>query len=1203
MELFFKDLSYQANLADVQHVFAQVLHSPQYLLSSRQPWNFSVRLFPPKAYQPGKNHGGCGIVTLPQKSLGQLLLLDPNPLYVKGRKIKLDEGKREPRPDILHKLRHEPYVSPGSYEAREAKKETFEATTVGINTLQFGWEVRGGAVYSVEWEKRYDFDCHLAFGDERREIRIKLFDEQSTVRSIGIHWSQISWTACGSDNHPVVFLSLSSPPTFDQERSSQTLLESLLHGRSPVEKRQRLLALYPEDKDHVRVLPYTTLAIRLICNGVGDVKRFKELCKLARLPAPKDFLYHAEALELFSEARLRRYHEWIARLDWPVAFQLEALHRGRLADTKEMLSIRDIVSEVVATQGASYATGLLRSVANDVGLGLLDGSEPLRTIILRYTRDPPSVIVPPSLDPADGVFNCLHVSITPTATKLEGPLPERSNRVLRTYAANHDSFIRVSFIEETDLRYQHDRETDGPAFVNSWVLPILRNGIHIANRHFRFLAYSQSALKTHTVWFVKEFKGSSGQLIAASTIIKSLGNFGGLTYDPNLMYCPARYAARISQSFTTTDSSISVPAEEIFVRKDIMSNCGRWSFTDGVGSISPELARGIWKVLQKKGSRSTRRTTTYPRAFQIRLSGAKGMISVDYRLTGRVVVLRQSMIKFDAPGSTDVEIAQAFIHPIKFYLNRPLIMILEGLGIPYSVFKRLQTAAIRDVNEAADSLVKAANTLDQYGLATSYRLSSTLLHLARLDITPSLMDDFYDQMLGYSIHHILRDLKHHARIPVRDGYTLAGIADVHGYLREGDVFACVTDPETYAIRYLEGRILVSRSPTIHPGDVQVVHAIGQPPPGTPFDKEPLMNTVVFPVKGARPLPSYLGGGDLDGDLYNVTTFKDLLPELNFPPAEYIPAPKKLLDRPSTMDDVADFVADYISSDILGMVAINWLLIADLDNIYHADCIKLCQVHSNAVDYPKSGTPVSISDVPKPEARMKPDWHAPETVDLDGADNFYPSQKAIGRLFRAVDLPAVQTHSRATRQQRRHLHGDLSELDLDDVFAALCLEDATDDPIEVAVETSVAQHISIEPHSKFVTLAIASLDRYSINLQGVCTCNALPRHKTATLTEAEAVIGTIIAKCSQRRRRREAIAQLREHTGYLVKAVRAELAGDEDTSLYDWLASSYAAWKVSLHFKTRFGSSSYGLIALGEIFDAVKAIEQDTATGSHRSRGR
>ena len=282
-----------------------------------------------------------------------------------------------------------------------------------------------------------------------------------------------------------------------------------------------------------------------------------------------------------------------------------------------------------------------------------------------------------------------------------------------------------------------------------------------------------------------------------------------------------------------------------------------------------------------------------------------------------------------------------------------------------------------------------------------------------------------------------------------------------------------------------------------------------------------------------------------------------------------------------------------------MVAINWLLIADLHNIFHEDCIKLCQIHSDAVDYPKSGTPVELSKVPKPQSDDKPDWHAPETVNLDTSPNFYESQKAIGRLFRAIDLPEVQTRNSAGRRKRQYIHDDTPDADLDEVFAALCVGDRHNDVLESAVEGRVEEFIDVEPHSRFVKLVVESLGRYSLSLQGICSCNALQRGKDAILSEEEAVIGTIAAKCSQRRRRKDAMAQLREQTGYLVKSVRDDLSGDEESTHYDWLATAWAAWKVSRHFKDRFGAHSYGWIALGEVFDAVKAIEQGEISSTRR----
>jgi len=72
-------------------------------------------------------------------------------------------------------------------------------------------------------------------------------------------------------------------------------------------------------------------------------------------------------------------------------------------------------------------------------------------------------------------------------------------------------------------------------------------------------------------------------------------------------------------------------------------------------------------------------------------------------------------------------------------------------------------------------------------------------------------------------------------------------------------------------------------------------------------------------QGKRPLPSCLGGGDLDGDIYNIIPLAChpwFEPKKSLSaPAEYAPTRRKLLDRDSTMKDVADFVMEYIISDV------------------------------------------------------------------------------------------------------------------------------------------------------------------------------------------------------------------------------------------------------------------------------------------------
>ncbi|GAW05784.1 RNA-dependent RNA polymerase [Lentinula edodes] len=226
-------------------------------------------------------------------------------------------------------------------------------------------------------------------------------------------------------------------------------------------------------------------------------------------------------------------------------------------------------------------------------------------------------------------------------------------------------------------------------------------------------------------------------------------------------------------------------------------------------------------------------------------------------------------------------------------------MILEDLGVPYETFEDLQEEAIEHTRRATESLATAARLLENFGLGNSFRLTSILLGLSRLGVDNHIQaEPFHRSVLNYAVHHILRELKHHTRIPVEGAWNLVGVADEHGFLQEGEIFAAIKEPNG-AIQYLEGECIVTRSPAIHPGDCQIAIAIGPPPSGSCFAREPLTNTVVFPTIGSRPMPSMLGGGDLDGDTYNVIPLNihpQLRPTITVDPASYARPTRKLLDQ-------------------------------------------------------------------------------------------------------------------------------------------------------------------------------------------------------------------------------------------------------------------------------------------------------------------
>ena len=275
-------------------------------------------------------------------------------------------------------------------------------------------------------------------------------------------------------------------------------------------------------------------------------------------------------------------------------------------------------------------------------------------------------------------------------------------------------------------------------------------------------------------------------MVDAESIRASLGDFS------KVIDCPARYGARLSQAFSTTEASITVEAEELLQIPDIRSGSGSY-FTDGVGVISQEVADEIWELYTETRSKRSRRRLQTPSAFQIRLGGFKGMLCVDERLEGRVICTRPSMSKFTAPDLT-VEIAQAFDRPMSMNLNRPLIMLLETLGVPLEPIMDLQKNAVKQTVAASKSMESAARLLEQHGLGTAFRMTSILLNLHKLQVElESTRQDgefisFLKRTLKFAVNHVLRDLKYKSRIPVPDAWTLVGVADEYRYLEPDEIY-------------------------------------------------------------------------------------------------------------------------------------------------------------------------------------------------------------------------------------------------------------------------------------------------------------------------------------------------------------------------------------------------------------------------------
>ncbi|KAJ7592653.1 RNA-dependent RNA polymerase [Mycena floridula] len=594
-----------------------------------------------------------------------------------------------------------------------------------------------------------------------------------------------------------------------------------------------------------------------------------------------------------------------------------------------------------------------------------------------------------SLDP--DLALCYQLYLTPTAQILEGPYPDKSNRVLRLYPGFHHHFLRVTFTDEGGesrrIRKPWGANFDHNQFVQVHVGGFLKQGFSFAGREWKWLAYSQSALKESQMLYMCSFNSPDGTFVTPQMIRNQLGIFD------KVINQPAKYGARMAQAFSATNASIQIESKYVERIPDI--ECGSYCFTDGAGELSEDMAADIWHALTKRRGR-----TAPPSAFQARYGGCKGVWTVNHELAGKVLRIRPSQEKF-ASSSITFDVAATSKRPGVTYLNRPLIKLLEDLGVAPQTFLDIQRKAVQGLEVALTGYSLAGNMLGENNLASSFRgaaLFTNLYEMLDIDFNSSPKDniDFFKRAAMVGITHCLRDIKFRARILV-EGPTLIGVCDVWNILKEGEIYVNQDNFKRKGRTALQGKVLVTRSPVIHPGDVQFAQAIGPVDPASPLFH--LVNVVVFSARGSRPLPSMLGGGDLDGDLFNVITNEDLFPTKIMEAGSYDAVDPDKLTRPSEMDDVADFVV----YDAVGQISTRHLTIADQSPEGSLDprCYQLAQFASDAVDFVKSGVPVNTEKLPKADSKsFKPDFLAA------AHDQQYPSKKVLGQMFRSVPASLV-----------------------------------------------------------------------------------------------------------------------------------------------------------------------------------------------------
>ncbi|XP_061186848.1 uncharacterized protein LOC133194972 [Saccostrea echinata] len=532
------------------------------------------------------------------------------------------------------------------------------------------------------------------------------------------------------------------------------------------------------------------------------------------------------------------------------------------------------------------------------------------------------------------------------------------NRILRQY--DEDYFIRLVYRDE-----DYQKLTKVPSVTLHNVLEdmkqIFLKGFKIHDRKYEFLGCSNSQLREHSFWFFSSYNG-----ITAESIRQSAG-------DLSKERCVASYVSRFGLCFSASRHTMDVGMnQEVQYETDIERN--GYCFTDGIGKISQSLASKVAEAMN---------LPYVPSAFQIRFGGCKGVVAQDPSLGEKdVLVLRESMRKFQS-NSTGLEVLEV-TRPGRLHLNRQIITLLSGLGIPDEIFLDLQEKMLVDLSDMLLYDMKALQRIQQVALDINFQeLSNKGVSFVREPFFRSLLLGMFQQRLY--------DMKMRSRIqiPLDKGRYMMGTSDETQSLQYGQVFIQYSKELSRPRKDLQivlGKVIITKNPCFYPGDIRIFEAVKNPYLGH------MVDCVVFPQLGPRPHPDEMSGSDLDGDEYFVCWDERLYTFENENPMDFPKAEKTKLVSDVRLKDIVDFLANYIKNDNLGIIANAHLALADSEEegVFSSHCLELAKLHSEAVDFPKTGKCPRIGKDICPE--KYPDF-------MMKSDKIqYISSKILGKLY-------------------------------------------------------------------------------------------------------------------------------------------------------------------------------------------------------------
>jgi len=454
---------------------------------------------------------------------------------------------------------------------------------------------------------------------------------------------------------------------------------------------------------------------------------------------------------------------------------------------------------------------------------------------------------------------------------------------------------------------------------------VLKSKILIGSFQLSFLGYSMSQIREDSCWSIAN--------IDPDSIFEHFGELKKVK-DPVPV---SKYASKAALIFSVSLSSIKLNHSPKY-DEDIIRNS--LNFSEGIGIASKDIIVMCGKKIGDKNIC----------AVQIRIAGNKGMLCLKKDLPENTVILRSSMKKFESDDQ-NLEILRGTSY-MKGYLNRAIILMLHSLGVNPEIFLKKQA-------EYLDLLKKNSWDLEDLKRLLRKELpnnNTTAILIEMLQYSNPLNDALKSILLNNIFSRRVVELKTKARIYISKSCRLLGVLDEEKVLGPDEVYVSFTHPDNLkSQRILKGKVLVTRDPCSHPGDIRILNAVHKK------ELEYLDNVIAFSQLGERPKFNEMSNGDLDGDIYFICWDKEIFPQQIIAPApvdQNQDLTKNKLEKKQsfTNDEKIDFFVKFLNSCDIGVVYNKWLICADRtpDLANHPEALELSKLQAIAVDFAKQG---------------------------------------------------------------------------------------------------------------------------------------------------------------------------------------------------------------------------------------------------------